>query len=114
MRSFARRLVTNLQQLGFADDQVEVVVRAIFHPVPAEADEATRQAWLLLGGADIAVAQSLTPAELAEVREEYELRRREGRRWREQERQRCVVERPRSEQARAGSRSEAGQATAVI
>ena len=92
MHPFVRRLFGTLSGLGFAPDQVEVLLRAIFHPEPAEADEAARQAWLLLGGTDWALAGPAEPDELQDVRSEYEARRQGGKRWRELERARQAIE----------------------
>jgi Ca2+-binding EF-hand superfamily protein len=79
--AFARRLLGGMQPLGFAPDQVAVVLRAIFCPDEAVAAEASRQAWLLLGGTDWTSARPLSEAELLEVQCAYEkrldLRRRE-------------------------------------
>ena len=73
--AFARLLLGSMQLLGFAPDQVAVVLRAIFCPDEAMAAEATRQAWLLLGGTDWASARPLSEAELLEVQRAYEKRR---------------------------------------
>ena len=83
--AYVRRVFSSFTVLGFAPDQIEVVLRAIFHPDAEEADEATRQAWLLLGGTDWASVQNVDPQQAAEVRAGYEQRLRAGQRWREQE-----------------------------
>ena len=89
---FARRLLGSMQLLGFANDQIEVVLRAIFHPEREQADEATRQAWLLLGGTDLSVIPTLDKEQIDEVHSEYERRRAAGRRWRDLERARESLE----------------------
>lgn len=99
MHPFARRLFDSLGALGFAPDQIEVVLRAIWHPEASEANEAARQAWLLLGGVDWGLARRADADVLAEVREAYEERRRRGQRWREQEQKRQQQEK-RDEAAR--------------
>lgn len=85
--AFARRLVSGMQLLGFALDQIEVVLRALFHPDPEECDEAIRLSWLLLAGTDWALARNLTQAELDDVSKECAKRAHE-KRQRERERRR--------------------------
>ena len=49
---FARGLMSRMHAAGFGPEQVGVVLSALFAPNVDEAEEATRQAWLLLAGTD--------------------------------------------------------------
>ena len=69
--TLARRVLSNMRLLGFAPEDVEVVLRALFlgYKAPGGALRATEvmQAWLVLAGVEWSKAHLLTAAELAEM-----------------------------------------------